>query len=100
MSSTFFIAFYFAKKFMHMMFETLRRFQKIESIEYFVQLLKNEVMFFEFSALPWVSNYFPPPVVSGRFVGHVPQCMKMSFTKIFFGQVNPVLINISYFVFP
>eukprot|EP00493_Phyllostaurus_siculus_P001765 UN01775 len=33
--------------------------------------------------LPWVSNYLPPPpVVSGRFVGHVPQCTKI--VKVFF----------------
>ena len=37
--------------------------------------------------LPWVSNYFLP-VVSGRFVGHVPQCIKFTFAKIFVGQVK------------
>ena len=30
-----------------------------------------------------------PPVVSGRFVGHVPLCTKFSFMKNFVGQVKP-----------
>ena len=45
-------------------------------------------IFWKKVVLPWVSNYFPP-VVSGRFVGHLPQCMKFPFAKNFVGQVKP-----------
>ena len=38
--------------------------------------------------LPWVSNY-SLPVVSGSFLGRVPQCTKFHFKKSFLGQVKP-----------
>ena len=42
---------------------------------------------FENHTLPWVSNY-SPPVVSVRFVGHVPLCMKFSFMKFLLVRTN------------